>query len=271
MLDESVNWGNIRIFAVDDEPEIREFFLLAAESLGISCTVAASGEEAAEMLEKDDSYNIYFIDWKLPGMNGAELARKIKASTAQNSIIIIFSSVDWNIIEREAREAGVSRFLPKPLFPSMIVDTINTCIKIKPEAGTNPTTEHIDDFSSYSILLADDVDINREIVLALLEPTGLTVDCAENGVQALKMFEASPDKYSMIFMDIQMPEMDGYEATRQIRELGAPQAKTVPIIAMTANVFREDIEKSLEVGMNGHIGKPIDLEEVMKKLRQYLR
>jgi len=127
------------------------------------------------------------------------------------------------------------------------------------------------DFTGHTILLAEDVEINREIVISLLESTNLTIDCAENGMQAVKMFEAAPDKYSMIFMDIQMPEMDGYEATRQIRALNNAQAKTVPIIAMTANVFREDVEKSHAVGMNGHIGKPINIDEVMKELRQYLR
>ncbi|MCL1794048.1 MAG: ATP-binding protein [Oscillospiraceae bacterium] len=128
-----------------------------------------------------------------------------------------------------------------------------------------------DDFSGYSILLADDVEINREILLSLLEPMGLSVDCAENGAQALKMFEGAQAKYSMIFMDIQMPEMDGYEATRQIRAIGSSWAKDVPIIAMTANVFREDIEKSLDAGMNGHIGKPIDFGELTKEARKYLR
>jgi len=188
-----------------------------------------------------------------------------------NSIVTIFSSTDWNTIEDEAKAAGVDKFLPKPLFPSMIVDVINTCISSKPETFAEGDEEYSDDFSGFTILLADDVEINREIVLALLEPTGLAVDCAENGVQALRMFEYAPDKYDVIFMDIQMPEMDGYEATRRIRALGSAHAKAVPIIAMTANVFREDVEKSLEVGMNSHIGKPIDYDEVLKELRKYLR
>ena len=271
LLDENVNWENIRIFVVDDEPEIREFFTVVAENLKISCTVATSGEDAARMLEIDDNYNIYFVDWKLPGMNGIELARQIHSKVSHNTIVTIFSSIDWGAIEDEARAAGVDIFLPKPLFPSMIVDVINTCMNSKTAAGADDETGYADDFSGYSILLADDVEINREIVLSLLEPTGLAVDCAENGLQALKMFEDLPDKYDMIFMDIQMPEMDGYEATRRIRALGAPQAKVVPIIAMTANVFREDIEKSMDAGMNGHIGKPIDFDDVLKELRKYLR
>jgi CheY-like chemotaxis protein/anti-sigma regulatory factor (Ser/Thr protein kinase) len=120
------------------------------------------------------------------------------------------------------------------------------------------------------VLLAEDVEINREIVLTLLEPTLLDIDCAENGTQAVRMFADAPEKYDMIFMDIQMPEMDGYEATRRIRALNNPAAKKVPIVAMTANVFREDIEKCLEAGMNDHIGKPLDFGTVMEKLRTYL-
>jgi CheY-like chemotaxis protein len=119
-------------------------------------------------------------------------------------------------------------------------------------------------------LLAEDVEINREIVLSLLEPTRLNIECAENGAQAAQMFADAPDKYDMIFMDVQMPELDGYDATRRIRALDVPRAKTIPIVAMTANVFREDIEKCLEAGMNNHIGKPLNLNDVLKQLRRYL-
>ena len=265
LLDESVNWGNIRIFVVDDEPETREFFMAVSKNLGVSCTVAASGEEAIGMLERDDNYNIYFIDWRLPGMNGGDLARQVRDRVAQKSVVIIFSAA----IDDEVRDAGVYRFLPKPLFPSSIAEIINECIDAGSEMGQDDKTEY-DDFTGYSILLAEDVEINREIVLALLEHTNLMVECAEDGVQALEMFASAPDKYDMIFMDVLMPEMDGYEATRAIRELDVPNAKTIPIIAMTANVFREDIEKCLEVGMNEHVGKPLDIDEIISQLRRYL-
>jgi signal transduction histidine kinase len=144
------------------------------------------------------------------------------------------------------------------------------------QAGGGPSGEAApedaaDDFSAFRVLLAEDVEINREIVLALMEPTSLAIDCAENGAEAVRMFSAAPERYDMVFMDVQMPEMDGYEATRRIRALGAPRAKTVPIVAMTANVFREDIEKCLEAGMDDHVGKPLDLGELMSKLRMYLR
>jgi CheY-like chemotaxis protein len=125
-------------------------------------------------------------------------------------------------------------------------------------------------FAGRRVLLAEDVEINREVVAALLEPTQLEIDCAENGAEAVRKFCEAPDNYDLIFMDVQMPEMDGYEATQRIRAFDMPKAKTIPIIAMTANVFREDVEKCLEAGMNSHIGKPLNLEEVMEKLRVYL-
>jgi CheY-like chemotaxis protein len=126
-------------------------------------------------------------------------------------------------------------------------------------------------FEGSRLLLAEDVDINREIVQALLEPTGLVIDTAENGLEALRLYREAPDKYDMIFMDIQMPEMDGYEAARRIRALeGEGSLRAVPIIAMTANVFREDVEKCREAGMNGHLGKPLVPEDVMEKLKTYL-
>jgi CheY-like chemotaxis protein len=131
-------------------------------------------------------------------------------------------------------------------------------------------SSEIDSFKGYKILLAEDIDINREIVLSLLEPTSVSIDCAVNGAEAVELFSASPEKYDMIFMDVQMPEMDGYEATKRIRAMDAPNAKSVPIVAMTANVFREDIEKCRAAGMDDHVGKPINFGEVLSKMRKYL-
>jgi len=270
LLDKGVCWKNLRIFVVDDEPEILEYFMALSETWGITCTVAASGEEALEILKTDDVYDIYFLDWMLPGINGIELAEKLQARTARKSVVIIFSSVDWYIIEDEARAAGINRFLPKPLFPSMIVDMVNECIGIEAAIEQDDKSDISYDFAGYSVLLVEDVEINREIVLALLEPTNLIIECAENGAYAVKMFSDSPDKYDLIFMDVQMPEMDGYEATRRIRDIDLLKAKNIPIIAMTANVFREDVEKCLAAGMNGHIGKPLDIGEVFDVLRDNL-
>jgi PAS domain S-box-containing protein len=147
---------------------------------------------------------------------------------------------------------------------------INDAINDSPEANHKEKVDLDGLFAGRCILLVEDVEINREIVLSLFEPTRLGIDCAENGVEAVRKFSAEPAKYDLIFLDIQMPEMDGYEATRRIRALDMPEAKTIPIIAMTANVFREDVEKCLEAGMNSHVGKPLNFDEVLEKLKGYL-
>ena len=270
LFDENVDWSNIRIFAVDDEPEVREFFLDVSKNLGIVCDIAASGEEAVELLSRRNDYDVYFIDWKLPGMDGVEFAKHMQANKPDKSLVIIFSSADWSEIESGAHDAGVNKFVSKPLFQSNIVDIINEHI------GYKSKTKHIDesdaccDLSGHAILIAEDVEINREIILALLEPTNVVAVCAENGALTLDMFERAPDKFDLIFMDVQMPEMDGYEATRRIRALDMPRAKSIPIIAMTANVFREDIDKCLEAGMDSHMGKPVDFNKLMEILKANL-
>jgi CheY-like chemotaxis protein len=141
----------------------------------------------------------------------------------------------------------------------------------KPERGKKEEKPDLSElFAGRCILLVEDVEINREIVLALFEPAPLKIECAENGIEAVRKFSEAPDRYDLIFMDVQMPEMDGYEATRQIRALDIPKARSIPIIAMTANVFREDIEKCKAAGMNDHIGKPLNFDEVLDRLNNYL-
>ncbi|MCL2548056.1 MAG: response regulator, partial [Symbiobacteriaceae bacterium] len=270
LLADNVSWENIRIFAVDDEPEIREFFASVCSSLNIYCEVAASGEDAEVMLEASSGYDICFIDWMLPGMNRIELVKLIRSRMSKAPIITMFSSIDWSLIEDEARAAGVDRFLPKPLFPSVIVDLVNECFGGIKTDRVESTDGLEACFAGHCILLAEDVEINREIVLTLLEPTQLTIDCAENGLEALRLFAVNPERYELIFMDVQMPEMDGYEATRRIRDLDTSWGQEIPIVALTANVFREDIDRCLAAGMNAHLGKPLDFYEVIEILRHYL-
>ena len=183
--------------------------------------------------------------------------------------IVMISSYDWNDIEQYASEAGINKFLPKPLFASNVADCINNCLVRSADKASDTQSDSIISFSGYRLLLAEDIEINREIVQAMLEPLNLKIDFAENGVEALRIFMEKPDAYDMIFMDVQMPEMDGYETTRKIRASGTEKAGAIPIIAMTANVFRDDIEKCIESGMNGHLGKPLDFEEVLKTLLVY--
>jgi CheY-like chemotaxis protein len=272
------------------------YFREIAENQGFYCDTAMGGEEALTLIEESGNYDIYFIDWKMPGVDGIELSRRIKEREAANnirmkgsqspipdSVVIMISAAEWSMIEGEAKNAGVDKFLSKPLFPSTIVDCVNECLG---SVNTNQTMQESDafdqkekdNFEGQCILLAEDVEINREIVISLLENTHLLIDCAENGRKAVEMYTADPLKYGMIFMDVQMPEMDGYEATRAIRAIEdkhveSPEFGTknrIPIIAMTANVFREDVEKCLAAGMDGHVGKPLDFEEVLSKLREYL-
>jgi CheY-like chemotaxis protein len=272
MLGPGVNWSNIRLLIADDDPLVREYFLEIVQGFGVFCDAAADGEEAINRIEKNGPYNIYFVDWKMPGMNGIELTRRIREKEAGNSIVIMISAAEWSTIEDDAKSAGVNKFLSKPLFPSAIASLINECLGVENvTAAEKNQSGEIDNFENYRIILAEDVEINREIVLTVLEPTKLVIDCAENGAAALRLFREAPEKYSMIFMDVQMPEMDGYEATRQIRKFEQERCSgSIPIIAMTANVFREDIEKCLDAGMNDHLGKPLDFDEVLAKLRKYL-
>ncbi|MDR3295962.1 MAG: response regulator [Clostridiales Family XIII bacterium] len=267
LLNPGVNWENIRVIAVDDDPEILEYFKKIAQGFGIVCDLASNGEEVVALLEKNERHDIYFIDWKMPGMNGIALSKLIKGQRDDNSVVTMISSAEWNSIADEAKAAGVDRFLPKPMFPSDIADCINECLGFGALPADDVQAGVTDVFTGHRALLAEDVEINREIVLAMLEPTELEIDCAENGLEALRLFSENPERYDMIFMDLQMPEMDGLEATRRIRALDMPRAKTIPIVAMTANVFREDIEKCMEAGMNDHVGKPLDLATVLDKLR----
>ncbi|MDL2258259.1 response regulator [Eubacteriales bacterium OttesenSCG-928-K08] len=267
------NWKNLRVLAVDDSPEVCEYFESIAKIIGLNCDTALSGSEALEkMNEQQLGYNIIFVDWRMPGMDGIEFSREIRQTKGDNTIVIMISAAEWGRIENEAREAGVDRFMSKPLFPSKIVDCINECLGIQEDL-----TDHSAEVADYTgafvgkrLLLAEDLEINREIVYALLEHTGLEIESAENGLIAYEMFGAKPESYDMIFMDIHMPEIDGYESTRLIRALADPIAQQVPIVAMTANVFREDIEKCLAAGMNDHVGKPLDIDEVLSKLSIYL-
>ncbi|SBW02871.1 putative Histidine kinase [uncultured delta proteobacterium] len=268
-LDAGVNWKNIRVLAADDDAETREYFAETAAGFGIACDVVPGGAEALALLEKGVHYDIYFIDWKMPGMNGIELSRKIRELSGGKAVVTMISSVEWGVIAGEAKAAGVDRFLPKPMFRSDIADCINECLGLGALPEEETPCRVTDSFPGRHVLLAEDVAINREICLALLEPTQLEIDCATNGKEAFVMFSENQDRYDMILMDVQMPVMDGLEATRRIRALGTPKALTIPIIAMTANVFREDIEKCLAAGMNDHLGKPLDMDVVGEKLRRY--
>jgi CheY-like chemotaxis protein len=271
MFAKGVNQKNLRVLAVDDDLEILEYFGHISQRIGIHIDTAASASEAIRLVEENGAYDLYFIDWNMPGTDGIELSKQLKSNNAFECAIIMISANEWSQIETEAKAAGVDQFLSKPIFPSAIVDTINECFGTDAIRVASASDESIAGcFAGHRILLAEDVEINREIVTTLLEPTEIVVDSAEDGSRALEMFSDDPERYDAILMDVQMPVMDGYEATRAIRAIDHPRAKTVPIIAITANVFKEDIDKCIMAGMNDHIGKPLDFEDVRELLKKYL-
>ena len=269
-----INWTATRVLLVDDAPEVREYFTSVARSIDLPHSVAANAAEACACIEasKEFPYSLIFIDWKMPGMDGIELTRHIKQTYNEQTIIIMISASDWELIEQEATAAGVHHFIQKPLLSSLIIECLNDCLGPVQQELKDVSPDHTerDEFEGYYLLLVEDIEINREIAIDLLQPTGIAIDCAENGAEAVRMFQEHAGRYAMIFMDIHMPEVDGYEATRSIRALATPEATRIPIVAMTANVFKEDIERCLATGMNDHIGKPMDIEEMLHKLRKYL-
>ena len=263
--------GKLRLLAVDDSRHICEYFSHVMEQMGICCDVASSATEALDFIHNTPHpYDMIFIDWMMPDMNGVELTQEIRKLETAQPVIIMISATEWNEIHVEANQAGVNGFIGKPLFQSALLSAIHDHLGTdKPELPIAADGE-TPDFSGKRALLAEDVDINREIVLTVLADTNLQIDCAVDGREAVNLFFANPDAYDIIFMDMHMPDVDGLEATRQIRNLPMPSARTVPIVAMTANVFREDVERCLAAGMNDHIGKPIDFEELFFKLRKFL-
>jgi len=270
LVSPDMNTENIYILAADNDPDVLAFFKKTARQIGIACDTALGGLEALSLVASKGSYDMYFVDWDMPDVSGIEFAKTINENSGNNKVVLMISATDWSLVQDSAHEVGIATILSKPLFASAIADCVNESMNISVKIGDEPGEPDIADFEGHCILLAEDVDINREIVTAMLEPSNITIDCAENGAIAVDMFFANPQKYKLIFMDIQMPETDGYTATKNIRESGFDWGKEIPIIAMTANVFKEDIEKCLAAGMNGHIGKPLDYSEVMKILEEYL-
>jgi signal transduction histidine kinase/DNA-binding response OmpR family regulator len=266
---------NIRVLAVDDSPEILEVFRLIPESCGIRCETTTNPAEALRLVRggTGDPFDVIFADWRMPDMDGVELARRINLEMGYNPVVIMTSATDWNEIVDDARKEGLSRFLQKPLFPSMIVNCIDECMSGAPQIAEGTPVAGasvVNMFARRRVLVAEDVKINQEILSALLEDTGVSLDYADDGADAVEKFSSDPKGYDLVLMDVQMPNMDGYEATRRIRSSGLPGAGEIPIIAMTANVFREDVERCRAAGMDDHLGKPVDMGEVIAKLRKHM-
>ncbi len=271
----SVQAKSVRVLAVDDSAESREYISYVLTTLGFDCEHACDGEEAVAKSEaaklSGRPYDIIFMDYMMPKLDGIEAARKIRELTGENVSIIMVSMYDWKEFEQKAREAGIVKCVTKPISPSTVLDSISevmpTCV-IK-NGGNDTVTPPAVSFSGNTILLVEDIDINREIIAAFLEETHVGIDVAVNGAEAVDKFGKNPDKYDIVLMDIQMPEMDGFEATRRIRAMGTTKAKSVPIVAMTANALNEDVQRCKEAGMNDHIPKPVDQEALLFKLNDF--
>ena len=268
-----ISAADLRVLVVDDDPVALEHARMVLDGAGIAADVCPSGQEALHMLSvrhaKHESYNLLLLDWQMPGMDGLELARQVRTRYSSETTVIILTAYNWDDITDEALKAGVDSFLAKPLSSTGVIEEFERVarrsnmmpVRDKPRA----------DLTGRRILLAEDIAINAEIIRQLLLMRGAQLDHAENGREAIELFtKSAPGAYAAILMDIRMPVMDGLEAAAAIRSLEREDAKRVPIIAMTANAFDEDVQRSLQVGMNAHLSKPVEPEHLYKTLEELI-
>ncbi len=263
-----------RALVVDDDFNACDSVSYMLQQIGLRAEWTLSGKEAVlrtrQALTRDDNYFIYIIDWLLPDMNGIEVTRRIRKEMGENVPIIILTAYDWHDIENEAKEAGVTAFCSKPLFISELKNCLNSIIN-SDKTVENSQKNNLHSINTGRILLAEDVELNQEIAATILGDAGFSVDIAENGQVAVEMLKKSdPGYYQLVLMDVQMPIMNGYEATKEIRNLENKELASIPILAMTANAFEEDKQEALNSGMDGHIAKPIDVRVLFDVLEKIL-
>ena len=261
------------MLVVDDDELLCRTAMDALKSIGIKAEWTLSGEKAIELVnehhKRREDYQIILLDWKLPGMNGIQVAKEIRHNLGDEVPILLISAYDWSEFETEARQAGISGFISKPLFKSTLFHSLRQYMGT--ETAHEQILEQNIDLSGHRILLAEDNELNWEVANELLSDLGVELDWAEDGQICLKKFQKSPEGYyDAVLMDIRMPHMTGYEATKMIRGLKHPDALSIPIIAMSADAFSDDIQHCLECGMNAHIAKPIDIMEVSRLLKRFL-
>ncbi len=259
------------VLVVDDDEVLLETAVDTLKSLGVTADQAGSALEALGMIarrhEAGRDYGVVILDWKMPGIDGIEAIRRIRAEMDSKTPILLISAYDSTDLEDMAKEAGANGFVSKPLFRSTLYDKINELLG-NMSKSVEPENDY-SDLKGLNILIAEDNDVNWEIISAMLRMFGITTERAENGrVCVEKMKQAAEGSYALIFMDIQMPEMNGLDATKNIRALDNPWASSIPIIAMTADAFSENVTECLNAGMNGHIAKPIDIKLVIKEIRR---
>ena len=272
MQEGELNPQEMSVLVIDDDPIALEHAQIVLGQIGISCDVAQSGAEGVEMVKirhgRREDYNLLLVDWKMPEMDGVETTRQIRSIVGHDTPIIILTSYNWDEVAEEARNAGVDTFVPKPLFAGSVMDEFRRAFKQK----VGNMSRQAADLKGRHILLAEDVAVNAEIMVMVLNMREIEVDVAENGRIAVEMYQSHPDRYyDAILMDMRMPEMDGLEATRKIRATGRRDAMTIPIIALTANAFDEDVQRSLQAGLNAHLSKPVEPEALFETLESLIR
>ena len=268
---EEMSIDGVDALIADDDPILLETAVDTLESLGIHAERANTGLEALEMIrrrhEAGKDYNVVILDWKMPEPDGIETIKRIRKEIGAPIPILLTSAYDWSDIEEKAKAAGANGFISKPLFRSGLYGKINELLGTEVKA-VEPTEDY-SDLAGLNILIAEDNDINWEIISTMLSMFGITSERAENGrICVEKMAEATEGRYDLIFMDVQRPEMNGLDATRHIRKQENRWTASIPIIAMTADAFSENVAECLQAGMNGHIAKPIDLKLVIKEIRR---
>lgn len=262
------------MLVVDDDEFLCRSTMETLKTFGVNAEWTLSGESAIEMAVKrhnaGNDYQIILLDWKLPGMDGIQVARELRGKLGKEVPILLISAYDWSDFEKEAREAGIDGFISKPLFKSTLYYNLRKYMGV--EEDSEKTQERPVTLSGHRVLLAEDNDLNWEIAQELLSETGLELDWAQDGKICVDMFGKSAEGYyDAILMDIRMPNMTGYEAAKAIRTMDHPAAKTIPIIAMSADAFSEDIQRCLDCGMNAHIAKPIDPVATIRVLEKFLK
>ncbi|MBO5550627.1 MAG: response regulator [Lachnospiraceae bacterium] len=260
---------DMRVLVIDDDPLACEHAKVVMDELGILADTCLSGREALELVEvhhaRREEYNMILVDWKMPGQDGVEVTRAIRKLIGHESTIVILTAYSWDDIEEEAKEAGVDSFMAKPLFAGNVMTEFENVITAKQMSAVKEVREA--DLTGRRILLAEDMQINADIMKMVLEMKGIEAQHAENGQKAVDMFKASDEGYyDAILMDVRMPVLDGLGATEAIRALDRKDAGSVPIIAMTANAFDEDVQRSLQSGMNAHLSKPVEPERLYETL-----
>ena len=265
---------DMRALVIDDDMDSCYSVSQMLRHLGMRPETAARGHEAIALargaLEAGDGYRVIILDWQLPDMGGLETARQLRQAVGDEAHIIAFSAYDWSDISEQASTVGVTDFVSKPLFASELRDSLMRACTKTVEAEPERIEEKDEArFKGKRILLVEDNELNREIAMEILGEVGFEVEAAENGQVAVeKMRDSQPGYYGLVLMDVQMPVMNGYEATRAIRALENPELSKIPIIAMTANAFEEDKRAAFEAGMDGHLGKPIDVPLLMAVLEE---